>query len=104
MFQPAAGLTSPWLQSASEFRSYGGSDVAVSRTVEEQAFMPAFRSSRKRGFSPGEKYTNPGTALKSVPISGNLWQKRFFPLRSSVFSVVQGFGSHNCNLAGKDAG
>ena len=33
--------------------SYGSSEVAVSRTVEEQAFRPAFRCGRKRGFSPG---------------------------------------------------
>jgi hypothetical protein len=29
---------------------------------------------------------------------------RDFPLRSSASSVVQGFGSHNCNPARKDAG
>jgi hypothetical protein len=32
-----------------EFVSYSGTNVAVSRTVEEQAFMPAFSEQWKKG-------------------------------------------------------
>ena len=35
---------------ARNFGHYGSSNVAVSRTVEEQAFRPAFVAVEKRGF------------------------------------------------------